>query len=301
MRKALCSSFESLLFQGEHDPVIAKNHAFLVLAHEDELMLTRLVNRLAPIGQVLIHVDAKTNISKWKFDGANSTLLRKRIPVFWGSWSMVEATMLLIEEALSDPAIERFTLLSGTHYPIISNDDLTQRASSSGNVIAARVAPNMADGSRPVSEYERLFLPTRRPNGSWSKVKNGLANRVPWQGPLDWQSVCPATGMRAGSQYWSLQRDVVEYCATQIRSSRPLIKYFEKIVCSDEKVFATLYSEFSDEVSSEGTTFVKWNGSPSPDALTRSDVESAIRMDQFWFARKFHSNEPETLDWLDRQ
>src|ERR1017187_5448659 len=296
-------SISEICFSRGGDAVFAKNHAFLILAHEDELMLTRLVSRLASVGQVFVHIDAKTDISKWQFNDANCTLLRQRVPVFWGAWSTVDATMLLIEEALSEPTIDRFTLVSGTHYPIISNEVLAQKAYSSGNIIAARMAPNMADGSRPVSEYERRFLRTRRPNGSWARVKNGLVNRIPWQGPLDWQSVCPATGMRAGSSYWSLQREVVEYFFTQIRLSGPLIKYFEKIVCSDEKVFATLFGEYSDGASNDGTTFVKWDRKqkPNPEPITRPDIERAIRLDQYWFARKFHSYEPTILDWLDNQ
>ena len=282
--------------------MFAENHAFLILAHEDEKMLTRLVNRLASVGQVFVHIDAKTDTSKWQINDVNCTLLKRRIPVFWGAWSIVEATMLLIEEALSEPTIDRFTLVSGTHYPIISNELLAQKANNSGNVIAARMAPNMPDGSRPVSEYERRFLHTRRPNGSWAVVKNGIANRIPWQGPLDWQSVCPATGMRAGSSYWSLRREAVEYLFTQIRLAGPLIKYFEKVVCSDEKVFATLFCEYSDGTFDDGTTFVKWDRKkPNPEPVTRPDIEGAIKLDRFWFARKFHGRDSTILDWLDGQ
>jgi len=281
--------------------MFAKDHAFLILAHEDELMLTRLVNRLASVGQVFVHIDGKTDISRWQFNDENCTVLRRRVPVFWGTWSIVEATMLLMEEALSESTIDRFTLISGTHYPIVSNEVLAQKARSSGNVIAARMAPNMADGSRPVSEYERRYLRTRRPNGSWAKVKNGLANRIPWQGPLDWESVCPATGMRAGSAYWSFQRDAAEYLFTQIRLSGPLVTYFHKVVCSDEKVFATLFGEYSNGVHNEGTTYVKWDRKPkpNPEPITQPDIEKAIGLDQYWFARKFHSYEPTILDWLD--
>ena len=42
----------------------AKNHAFLILAHEDEKTLTRLVSRLASVGQVFVHIDAKSDTSK---------------------------------------------------------------------------------------------------------------------------------------------------------------------------------------------------------------------------------------------
>jgi hypothetical protein len=221
--------------------------------------------------------------------------------VFWGDWSIVEATVLLLEEARESSGADRFTLLSGTHYPIISNEAIVQRAARSGNIIAARAAPNMPDGSRPESDYERRFFRSRRANGSWARVKNGVANRVLFRRSLDWRSLSPSCGMRAGSPYWSLEPDFVEYCISQIRSSRPLIEYFKKIVCSDEKVFATLFREFSNVESNEGTTFVKWNGNAHPERLFRGDLEKATDGDQYWFARKFYSFESEILDWLDER
>jgi hypothetical protein len=275
-------------------------HAFLILAHEDRNMLRRIVNRISTLGPVFVHVDAKTNISKWRSADLPCTFLQARIPVFWGDWSMVEATVLLLEEALADSSITRFTLLSGSHYPIISNQEIALKARESGNIIAARIAPNMPDGSRPEIEYKNRFYRTKKPNGLWSQTKNAFMNRVIfYRRPLDWKSVTPPTGMRAGSQYWSVEREFAEYCVAQIRSSAPLITYFKQITCSDEKVFATLYGEFTGQIAIEGTTFVKWTGRANPNSLSHSDIEKAILRDQFWFARKLKSNDSIILDWLD--
>ena len=275
-------------------------HAFLILAHEDENMLRRIVNRISILGPVFVHVDAKTNISEWRCDDLPCTFVKERIPVFWGDWSMVEATILLMEEALTDSSLTRFTLLSGSHYPIISNKKIALKALESGNIVAARIAPNMPDGSRPEIEYQRRFYRTNEPNGLWAQAKNGFMNRVFFYGrPLDWKAVSPLTGMRAGSQYWSLEREFAIYCVAQIRSSRPLIDYFKQINCSDEKVFATLYGEFSSQISLEGTTFVKWTGAANPRPISRGDIERAIVKDHYWFARKFKSSDSIILDWLD--
>jgi hypothetical protein len=275
------------------------NHAFLILAHEDEAMLRRLVRRLAPLGQIYVHVDAKVDLGRWLWDDLPCTFLSRRVPVYWGDWSIVEATTLLLERALEDKSSVRFTLLSGTHYPIISNVEIEKRASEAGNLIGSRSAPNMPDGSRPESEYLRRFFRTKRPNRKWSRAKNGFLNRVVFRNrPLDWKAVAPITGMRAGEQFWSIDRDFAEYCVSQIRTSRPLIKYFKKIVCSDEKVFATLYGEHAGDIVLEGTTYSKWAGGPNPKPISREDIEEAIAKD-FWFARKFKSSDVATLNWLD--
>jgi Core-2/I-Branching enzyme len=284
--------FEEAIFMAE------RKHAFLILVHEDEEMFRRLVGRVSNIGPVFVHVDAKTH--KWRCNDVSCTFTKDRIPVYWGDWSIVQATVSLLEAALGDSSITRFTLLSGSHYPIVSNQEIIDEAKRPGNIIAARRAPNMPDGTRPEVEYERRFYRTKRPHGLWDQTKNGFMNRIIYYGrPLDWKVVTPHSGMRAGSQFWSLERDFAEYCVDQIHSSRPLIDYFRRITCSDEKVFGTLFGEFSDQVAIEGTTFARWSQGPNPSPLFRTDIEEAILRDQFWFARKFKSSDSPILDWLD--
>jgi len=277
-------------------------HSFLIVAHDNESMLRRLVHRLAPLGPVFIHIDAKTDISRWRLDDIEGSFLSQRVPVYWGDWSVVEATTLLLEAALAESSSTRFTLLSGSDYPIISNEEIEKRAQSAGNLVASRKAPNMPDGSRPEVDYQRRFYRTVKPSGPWATIKNAFMNRVVFfRRPLDWKSVAPDSGMRAGEQWWSIDRSFAEYCVSQIRSSRPLIDYFKKIVCSDEKVFATLYGEFARETVLEGTTYTKWAGGSHPLAITHDDIEAALATGQFWFARKFSAGDSGTLDWLDEQ
>lgn len=288
------------------DHVAQGHHAILILAHDDEPMLRRIVQRVSPLGPTFVHIDAKTDISQWRLLDLPCTFVDDRIRVFWGHWSVVEATVALLEVALANPSITRFTLLSGSHYPIVPNGVLARKARSAGNIIGSRPAPNMPDGSRPEVDYERRFYRTLRPNGQWSRIKNGFMNRIVFIGrPLDWRSVTPSSGMRAGEQFWSIDRTFAEFCVERIRSSSPLIEYFKLIVCSDEKVFATLYGEFTEKLSSEGTTFTKWMNKPRlngqyPAPLSRADVEEATRLDSFWFARKFRSSDEAILDWLDQ-
>jgi hypothetical protein len=287
------------------DSAAKSTHAFLILAHDDEQMLRRLVLRLAPLGAIHVHLDAKTDISTWHLDDLPCTIVQRRIRVFWGDWSAVEATTRLLESALADSSTTRLTLLSGSHYPIVSNEVLAKKAAVAANVIGSRPAPNMPDGSRPEIDYQRRFYRTRRPNTLWSKIKNGVMNRIVHAGrPLDWRSVTPISGMRAGEAYWSLDREFALYCTQRLRSSSPLIDYFKLIVCSDEKVFATLYGEYAQEICLEGTTFSKWTERAHsvgryPAPLSRRDIDEALQLDTFWFARKFSSTDTEILDWLD--
>ena len=287
------------------DHTTAGRHAFLVLAHEDPQMVRRLVARLAPLGPVYLHVDAKTDLTQWSLRDLPVELVLPRVSVYWGDWSGVDATVALMRAALADPQVSRLTFVSGLHYPIISDAELREKAATLCEVIGSRPAPNMPDGSRPEVDYLRRFFRTTRPNTRWSQVKNGVMNRIVYAGrPLDWRSVAPTCGMRAGEAYWSIRREFATYCVERIDSRSPLIDYFSKIVCADEKVFATLYGEFCGEIGLEGTTFSKWMTIPGrpgtfPAPVTRADIEEIRARDVFWFARKIHSTDVDTLDWLD--
>jgi hypothetical protein len=132
-------------------------------------------------------------------------------------------------------------------------------------------------------------------------MKNGFMNRVVfYRRALEWKAVAPDSGMRAGSQFWSIEREFAEYCVSRIRTPTPLIDYFKRIVCSDEKVFATLFGEYSDAFAPEGTTYAKWSGGPNPAPISLAEIQSALDRYPYWFARKFESSDLSILDSLDQ-
>jgi core-2/I-Branching enzyme len=275
-------------------------HAFCVLAHTDLAMFQRLTEQLLKIGPVYAHIDAKSDLRAWAKDSPEIIFLDNPAKVYWGHWSMVDATMKLMDQALLDPDVTRVTLLSGSHYLILSPADIAVRAVSSGDIIAARQAPNMEDGSRPEIEYRRRFVATKDPNSLEHKVVNAFVNRVVYAGrPLEWRNLTGPQGMRAGSAWWSLTRQTSTALLERIRENDPLIRYFKRVACVDEKVFATLFAELDPSPHPTGTTFAKWAGRANPESLTRDDLEAA-RREPFWFARKFSSTKDSALlDWLD--
>jgi hypothetical protein len=95
-------------------------HAYLVLAHEDVAMLNILAQRLVNTGFVYIHIDRKSSIKIEQVAQHPKVKVTKQIKVNWGGYSIVEATRLLADQALTDNST-RLTLLSGLSYPIVSD------------------------------------------------------------------------------------------------------------------------------------------------------------------------------------
>ena len=96
--------------------------AILIIAHNRPKQLLRLIESLdIDRFDFFIHIDGKTEISQFsdlmKLD--NVIFLKKRVRTFLDDFSLVEATMNLLEEALSRNYVY-YCLLSGQDYPIKS-------------------------------------------------------------------------------------------------------------------------------------------------------------------------------------
>ena len=103
--------------------------AYLVTAHAEPLQLRRLVQSLAaPWASFFVHIDRKTAIepfAKALVGVAPVTFVRRRVRVYWGGWSQVEATLRLMQCAMTkDRTLARFALISGACYPLKSNETL---------------------------------------------------------------------------------------------------------------------------------------------------------------------------------
>jgi hypothetical protein len=95
--------------------------AALILTHHSPELLARLVQRLEFYGaKCFIHVDSKVDILPfWQACSLlNPIFVEPRKKVFWGGFSIIEATLSLVNAALMDESITHFALMSGDSYPV---------------------------------------------------------------------------------------------------------------------------------------------------------------------------------------
>lgn len=102
--------------------------AYILLAHNHPRQLLRLVKALEGTGDFYIHIDKKSDIREFQevFSGmAFVHLLERRVNVTWAGFSMVKGYMLLLEAALaSEEQYDRFVMLTGQDYPLMSNKEI---------------------------------------------------------------------------------------------------------------------------------------------------------------------------------
>ncbi|MBQ7427619.1 MAG: hypothetical protein IJV20_10285 [Prevotella sp.] len=97
-------------------------HAILVLAHKMPEMLTPVLKYFSSDCAIYIHFDAShplpdNIISLWR-DFQQVRGIYQEYKVNWGSFSVLEAELFLLQQAVNDSDADYYHLISGQDYPI---------------------------------------------------------------------------------------------------------------------------------------------------------------------------------------
>jgi hypothetical protein len=103
--------------------------AYLMLFHKDPGLLKRAITTLSlkDCG-FFVHIDKKSDFQAFSVVcGDNVSFCKQRISVHWSEFSQIEATMLLVREALASPAnYDYFIFVQGSTYPLRSGEYIQQ-------------------------------------------------------------------------------------------------------------------------------------------------------------------------------
>lgn len=284
--------------------------AYLIAAHNNPRLLKRAVSMLSTAGSsFFIHIDNKSDLTPFSgITGSNIFILKDRIPVHWGEFSQVEATLLLLNEAMqSSMKFDYFVLLSGGDYPLRSGDYVRNYLGSRSGTEFINVTAIPAPGF-PISKLTQLRPPSNQPIrrlACRALGKLGMAHRN-YSHSL--QNLTPY----AGSSWWALSRNAVSYILTFTRTQTAFVDYFRYAFTSDEMFFHTILgnSSFSKSIK-RNLTFVDWPPNTNhPRLLNANHValfnsQDAVRMCDEWgagealFARKFSDSHLDVIDLID--
>ncbi|HME05572.1 MAG TPA: beta-1,6-N-acetylglucosaminyltransferase [Bryobacteraceae bacterium] len=279
--------------------------AYLILAHHQPNHLARLVRALdAPGCAFFIHIDAKTDETIFKETveprnnitaRSNITFITDRREVNWAGFSVIEATLALLSEALSfSSSLRRFCLLSGSDFPIKSNAQILADFNSTREFM--RVDRKLNSGeNQPHNRFVNYYWFMDSGEANWRKHSGKLPRRP--YGRI---------GLYHGSTWWALTRDCIEYILEFVSSNDEYYKFFKNTFCPDELVFHSIVkqSPFASRISHDfevvsgqgeyfrsnehGCHYIDWN-TPSdthPKVLDPQDLDKLLGSKAL-FARKF--------------
>lgn len=276
-------------------------HAFLIMAHGNWLLLSRLIKKLdhSNIG-IYIHIDKKT-----KFEDKDRNLLLEsckesqvyfieRKKIYWGDYSMIDCELRLLKAA-SKEKYDYYHFLSGVDFPIQplacifeffeKNKGFEFVHMSSDDFIA-----------QLQSRYEQYHIfqkyVERSRNGIWFQIERislFFQRRIL---KIQRSKKVPNIVYKAGSQWCSLTHSCVQYIISKEKMIR---KMFYKTICCDELFVQTVlynsewkkriyYGNQSDNEETQCLRAIDWKRG-NPYTYTIEDYDSLIHSGNL-FCRK---------------
>lgn len=131
-------------------------HAWLIMAHNEFEVLQQLVSLLDDgRSDFFLHYDAKLQkLPAISVEKGRLFILDNRVDVRWGSVSQIEAELALLEAAQAKGPYSHYHILSGTHLPLRSVDELLRFYDAHPEESVARFWPeDAADADFKLRRY----------------------------------------------------------------------------------------------------------------------------------------------------
>lgn len=268
--------------------------AYLILAHKNPSQLLKLVQALDSKECVfIIHLDLKSAVKPFirlfeDFTPGKVFFCPDRKNVFWGDYSMIEATMSLIQFFVKMRIMVQYVhLISGQDYPLRSNDKILSyfEKNNGKNFMDFFLLPDQRwkDGGlerfkQYIFEDKNTIIQEQCGYDTIKKVKAYLP---------------PGVELYGGSQWWSLHIDCIRFIEKEYKNENILFDFFKKTSIPDEMLFQTLIlnSPYKSFVINDNLRYIKWeNQEWHPAILTQTCYDELVSTKKL-FARKFEPEE----------
>lgn len=223
--------------------------ALMVLAHGAPRSLEAMAAAFADRAvRMYVHLDRKVDLDAYSGGRswpANLAFINDRRAVYWGGFSMIEATEALAREALQDARHAAFALVSDDTLPLVAPDvvlsELRARPDRIDVGLSRRNPPFLrrytdwffmdsgATSARPIDIGQR-------------HVDRATLDAMARLARLQARGKYPFAEVWGGSQWWSLSRQDLEFALSELATNVWLRESFEFSAVPDELAFQTIYA-----------------------------------------------------------
>ena len=278
-------------------------HAYLITAHDSPELLQRLLKALDDErNDIYIHLDRKCHldVSCLKMEKSILYILPERISVYWGDVSQIKAQLLLIGEMLPHGPYAYCHLLSGSDFPIKSQNYIhAQCELLAGKEFIGYAHEEYLDVeiSRKVRHYH-LYPHYFRNGNLWRRAFRYLFLQV--QYGLKYERNKQIL-FKKGSILCSITYDFARYV---YQRRNQIIKTYGHTFCADEIFLQTACwdSRFKkniyclDDEFAGCLRYIKWHDH-AIQAIPENEIQEMINSDR-WFARKFSESQLGLVDTI---
>ncbi len=274
--------------------------AHLILTHANPQQVKKLIGKLAhENADFYIHVDKKTPIESFLELGQlpNVTFIQNRVKVYWGGYSIVQATINGFEEILnSGKKYDYINLASGQDYPIKKTADIHNfLAKNQGKIFMhyLSLTDEWQEAIPRITQYHLINY--NLPAGTYI-IEQFINSILP-------KRKLPANMVAMGrSQWFTASPESIAYALNYIKEKSWVSRFFKLTWAPDEIIFQTILynSQFKEKMVNNNLVYLDWSqGKASPKLLTMEDA-AALQTSDKLFARKLANPASDQLiDYLD--
>lgn len=274
--------------------------AYILLCHKDPDAIIKQAERLTAAGDYMaIHFDARANPADYQRirvalkDNPNVVFSHRRIRCGWGEWSLVQATLYVVESAVKAfPRATHFYMLSGDCMAIKSAEYIHNFLDENDADFIESFDYFDSDWIKTGMKEERLiyrhFFNERTQKWRFYtsyhlQQRFGITREI----PTDIQ-------VQIGSQWWCLRRRTIEWVLDFTKKRRDVMRFFRTTWIPDETFFQTIVRHVvpEQEIRSRTLTFLLFTDYGMPVTFYDDHYDLLLSQD-FLFARKIS---PEAQD-----
>lgn len=222
--------------------------AYLILAHDRPSSLISLARSLAEAGNfVMIHYDKNAPLHEYRQlvtelkNHAHIAVSKTRIRCGWGEWSLVKASLKMLQEALA-------LFVDATHFYLMSGDCLPNK---SAKYIHDFLGSNDHDYIESYDLKENIWIKggLKQERVTYWHPFNERRRRwffytsLALQKKLGVKRTPPADlHIKVGSQWWCLRRKTAQNILKTVKKRKDITRFFRWSWVSDELFFQSLVS-----------------------------------------------------------
>jgi len=283
--------------------------AYLILAHNNPSILHRLVENIrCQNATIFIHIDSKSNIKQFsELDAYEDVIfIPHRVAVYWGDYSIVEATLNLLQFSHSYGQFDYYQLLSGADYPVRNNEVIVETLSSTNCEFMEYF--KMPVSHKPLHRLENFWVTgaynnPNRLRGFFLRALNKMVQQLAYIHKRNYKKHIGGLTPYAGSAWWTLTGECVAHILKFLENTPHYAKAFQYSLHADEMFFQTivLNSPFREHIK-PSLNYVDWRDRhvPSPPQISEEHLRILEDDPHFLFARKFTLSNAYLLDYIDQ-
>jgi hypothetical protein len=240
--------------------------AILILAHTAPDHVFQLASLLKKRFEIYIHFDRKCPLSAEQIHHMEESGIHwyQEISVHWGSWSIVEATLLLMNKAMENPQISHVHVISGQDWPTVNIDSLYAYYENNFAIhMECYPAKGVKKSGEPIVAWQNCYF-------HYDRIpRRTLFGKIYHRFSLVFQLLFGINKKRTlgkgwewyhGSQWMDLPRDAVEYLLDYLEKNPAVKQCFQTGFCSDEFWSQTIlwHPPLQPRITGENHRLILW-------------------------------------------